>query len=140
MQLIILAISLMCTLNTEPSNPVSWSFELTSLGEDMYQMEATATIEKGWVLYSQSIPEDGPVPTEFEFAEGTQLVDEVLEKGEIIKEMDELFEMVISKYKKEVKFIQKFRSEGKPTLKGSVTWMTCDGLRCLPPTTKEFSL
>lgn len=130
----------MCTLNTEPSNPVSWSFELTSLGEDMYQMEATATIEKGWVLYSQSIPEDGPVPTEFEFAEGTQLVDEVLEKGEIIKEMDELFEMVISKYKKEVKFIQKFRSEGKPTLKGSVTWMTCDGLRCLPPTTKEFSL
>lgn len=130
----------MCTLNTEPNNPVSWSFELTSLGEDMYQMEATATIEKGWVLYSQSIPEDGPVPTEFEFAEGTQLVDEVLEKGEIIKEMDDIFEMVIPKYKKEVKFIQKFRSEGKPTLKGNVTWMTCDGLRCLPPTTKEFSL
>lgn len=139
-QSLILAISLLFSNHTIETNPVHWTYELVDQGDGMYEFVATAKIDAGWVLYSQFNGEDGPVPTSFEFVTDAKLVNAVEERGDLIKEMDPLFEMEISKFKKEVKFVQKLQSEGKPTLSGTVTWMTCDGLRCLPPTTKEFKL
>ena len=35
--------------------------------EDTYILVSKANIEKGWHLYAQDVPEDGPIPTTFSY-------------------------------------------------------------------------
>src|SRR5690606_41323562 len=47
--------------------PVDWSTSVEKISDCEYDLVATATIESGWHLYSQNVPEDGPIPTTFRF-------------------------------------------------------------------------
>ncbi len=123
-------------------SPVSWSFDIIESG-DYFTFTASAKMDKKWVLYSQHNGDDGPVPTYFEFqSDDVEFLDnEVLEIGDLISEMDELFETQVNKFKGEVVFKRRFKSKsGTGTLKGSVEFMTCDGDRCLPPKVIDFNL
>ena len=74
---------------------------------------ATADIKKGWYLYSQDNDRmKDPVPTSFTFSESStnSMIQDVKEEGELIKKHDDLFEMVISKYKSKVVFRQRYKS------------------------------
>ena len=124
-------------------DPIKWSFSVEASDDGTYDLVATADIKKGWYLYSQDNSDEGPVPTSFTFVESDQnaLTDDVTEEGKLIKKHDELFEMVISKYQDQVIFRQKYESsDTKANISGYVTFMTCDGLRCLPPKDVEFNV
>ena len=47
--------------------PVKWSFSSQNINEKEAFLIATATIEKGWHVYSQDIGEGGPIPTTLTF-------------------------------------------------------------------------
>jgi len=49
--------------------PVKWSYETKQTAEKEYQIIFKANIEKNWHLYSQYVPEGGPVKTSFYFYE-----------------------------------------------------------------------
>jgi hypothetical protein len=49
----------------QKSTPVRWSFEIKKINNSEFEILATATIEKGWILYSQFTDDNGPVPTQF---------------------------------------------------------------------------
>ena len=124
-------------------DPIKWSFEIETITDGEYELVATADINKGWYLYSQHNTDDGPVPTSFNFSKSTTntIVQDVQEEGKLIKKHDELFEMVISKYQSKVIFRQGYSStDTKANISGYVTYMTCDGLRCLPPKDLEFNV
>lgn len=124
-------------------DPISWTFTIEKSADGAFDLVATADIKKGWYLYSQDNTDEGPVPTSFTFNESSNntLLRSVSEKGELIKKHDELFEMVISKYKNKVVFRQEFESKvDKASISGYVTFMTCDGLRCLPPKDVKFNI
>ena len=123
--------------------PVQWQTSYEKIDGSIYQLTFTATIDKGWVLYSQHIEDGGPIPTSFVFEEGAhfQLEGETQESKENKKvKHDRIFDMKVAKYSKEAVFKQKVKviDHSKP-ITGYLEFMTCDDEKCLPPTSKDFS-
>ena len=127
---------------TQILDPISWSFSKERTGEGEYDLIFTAGIENKWHLYSQFLPEGGPIPTSFRFDESTtfERIGEVEEVTKPEVKFDPSFNMDLTMFSHEAVFRQKIRvlSEEAFTLAGSVEYMCCDDERCLPPTEEEF--
>ena len=69
MKHILLVIVALLTLNafSQIIEPVKWSTSVEKISETEYLLISTANIDKGWHLYSQKVPEDGPITTTFSF-------------------------------------------------------------------------
>lgn len=121
--------------------PVSWDFEVSANDDATYTLTATAKMDDGWAVYSQHTPEDGPIPLSFTYESGEERIGETEEKSEAIKMHSELFDLKVIKFKKEAVFTQKFKpAAGQKSIKGYLTFMCCDDLRCLPPTDVAFDV
>src|SRR5215212_1890179 len=72
-------------------NPVSWTFSSKKISDNEYEIKMTATIQKGWHLYSQIQPEDAIAqPTAFSFNKNplVELNGKVKEVGKLEKYKD----------------------------------------------------
>ena len=127
---------------TQILDPVSWSFSKEKTGENEYNLIFTAGIENKWHLYSQKLPEGGPIPTSFQFGESGyyERIGEVEEITEPEVKFDPSFNMDLTMFSHEAIFKQmiKVLSEEGFTISGSLEYMCCDDERCLPPTEEEF--
>ena len=93
----LLTIITLTSAHAQILDPVDWSTSVKKISETEYDLVSTATIDDNWHLYSQVIPEDGPLPTVFIFEPNNayKLVGKVKEsKG--ITEHDVVFDMVIT--------------------------------------------
>lgn len=133
---VIFLISLTC--QGQIYDPIQWTTSVEKIGEQEYNLITEAIIEEGWHLYSQEVPEDGPIPTQLTFYESPvfELLDETQESEGITK-MDPVFEMEITYFEKKAEFIQRVKVSGSLPLRinAEVEFMVCDAERCLPPTT-----
>ncbi len=127
--------------NGQILDPVKWSTNVNKISDGEYELEAIAEIEEGWHLYSQSVPEDGPIPTSFVFKGSS----EYLKKGNTKEEEghtvdDPIFDMRITYFDTKASFKQriKLREKAPFSVKAVVEFMVCDDSRCLPP--KEVDL
>ncbi|MCF6347134.1 MAG: thioredoxin family protein [Flavobacteriaceae bacterium] len=131
------------TINAQIFEPVKWQTSVEKVSESEFDLVVTATIDEGWHLYSQSIPEDGPIPTTFSFkdVEGKyQLVGKTIEdKGH--EEFDKVFEMNIKYFENKATFKQRIKllTDEKIIITETVEFMVCDDAQCLPPTEEEIS-
>ncbi|MFH0864750.1 MAG: cytochrome c biogenesis protein CcdA, partial [Bacteroidota bacterium] len=121
--------------------PVKWSFFSEKTNDSTANLYLTATIDKGWHIYSQTIVGEGPVPTSFTFEKSSnyQLIGKVYEpKG--IEEFDKGFEINVTYFEKSVTFVQKTNilSDKDFIVKGTLTFMACEKM-CLPPADVDFS-
>ena len=123
--------------------PVQWSFSAKRINATGAELTFTATIEKGWYLYSQNIPEGGPVPTSFIFDESSdyELIGETSEPVPIEK-YDEIFLMDLKFFDGKPVFTQKIKPLTSASFKvtGYLEFMCCDNTRCLPPTPIDFEI
>ena len=124
--------------------PVTWDLEVNKLNENEYDFIFKAKVDDGWYLYSQNIPEDGPIPTAIVFDEKSKV--EAADKADEVSDYkveghDEMFDMNIIKYKKAVTFHQKVKVDD-PTqpVTGFVEYMTCDDGRCINPPEFAFKV
>ncbi|MDF1694416.1 MAG: protein-disulfide reductase DsbD family protein [Saprospiraceae bacterium] len=121
--------------------PVKWEFEVLSVDNGLYELKATAKMDDKWAIYSQHTGEGGPIPLEFSYEEGVVLEGDTKEVSEAIRKMSKLFEIEVIKFEKEAIFTQKFKPKnGQSSIKGTLTFMCCDDLRCLPPTDVAFDV
>jgi len=115
--------------------PVKWSFKSKRINDTTAELQFIASIEKGWHLYSQSIKEGGPLPTEFKFEKltGVKLLGKVTEPTGL-EEYDEMFEMKIKFFDHEAIFTQKVKiTTDKPVkVTGILYYQTCDDKSCIP--------
>lgn len=123
-------------------DPVDWEFSNEKTGENEYTLIFRAEIDNKWHLYSQYLPEGGPIPTSFSFepSDNYQLLGKVEEISEAEVKHDPSFGMDLKMFSKEAVFKQKVKilsAEGF-TLTGSLEYMSCDDERCLPPKEEEF--
>ena len=138
MKKIILLILLTFTLGmfSQIEDPIKWSTDVEKISDTEYQLVTTATIDSGWHLYSQKVPEDGPIATSFIYSlpEETSLIGETIEPdGHTID--DPVFQMKIKFFENTAIFKQKIKTTPKiETVKGSVEFMVCDDTKCLAPT------
>ncbi|MBL6666339.1 MAG: thioredoxin family protein [Flavobacteriaceae bacterium] len=123
------------TLGVQAQTPVVWSTDFKKLSDTEYLLIFNASVQPKWHLYSQSLPEDGPLPTEFIFeGEGTafEWVGE-MEESETVTAFDPIFEMDLSWFEGEATFQQKIRLL-KPDLgaiSGEINFQACDDKVCI---------
>ncbi len=91
---------------TQILDPVSWSFSKEKTGENEYDLIFTAGIENKWHLYSQKLPEGGPIPTSFQFGESEhyERIGEVEEITEPEVKYDPSFNMDLTMFSHEASF------------------------------------
>jgi len=123
--------------------PVQWSTSVEKLTDSEFDLVVKAAIDDGWHLYSQIIPDGGPIPTTFNFKSSEkeyQLIDKTVE-GEGHEDFDKVFEMDIKYFENEAVFKQRIRllKAGKTVVNGTVEFMVCDDTNCLPPTEVEIN-
>ena len=129
--------------NAQIHNPVEWITTVEKVNDSEFNLVITANIEYGWHLYSQTVPEGGPIPTSFIFEENNeayQLIGKPTE-GAGHEEFDNVFEMDIKYFDTQAIFKQKIKllTNDKINIKGSLEFMVCDDTRCLPPTDVDIS-
>ena len=124
--------------------PVKWKFESQKVAEGEYELKYTATIEKGWTVYSQYTSDDGPVPTSvnYESSDGIKLLGKSIESGAKKEGMDAYFGVNVIKFTSDKPFVitQKVKvTDASKPVAGYLTFMACDHEKCLPPTDVDFS-
>ncbi len=134
---LLLAVFLSSSLLAQVFNPVSWETNVEQLQDGKFALKVTASIEKNWHLYSQSLPsDDGPIATEFAFPEGAEyeLLGAVKEP-EAITEYDPNFDMDLNFFKDQVTFTQLIKPSTPEAFEitAEVYFMVCDEEKCLPP-------
>jgi thiol:disulfide interchange protein len=140
---IVLTCFLSLALKAQMAEPVKWSFKSEKTGDNNYKVTLTANIEEGWYVYSQDLPNNGPIPTQIKFDNNPQVIFEgkPLELGEKKQGFDQNFNMNVTKLMGQTTYMQKVVNVGNaPSVKGSLTFMTCNGEMCMPPKKVEFDV
>lgn len=132
----VIALLSVVSIRAQILEPVKWSTSIEKVSENEYKLIAKASIEEGWHLYSQNVPEGGPVSTQFSF-EGNS---KYLKKGNTKEEEgiivdDPTFNMKVKYFELETSFIQHIKLKDKLpfTINSEVRYMVCDNSKCIMP-------
>ncbi len=124
-------------------DPVDWKFSTEQTSADEHTLVFKALIENKWHLYSQHLPEGGPIATLFSFEPTAdfELIGEPEEVSDVEVIFDQSFGLELKMFSHEAIFKQKIKvlTDKDFSLAGSIEYMCCDDERCLPPTDEEFS-
>lgn len=118
-------------------DPVKWTTSVVKISDTEYELVATAAIDGKWHLYSQNVPEDGPIPTNFIFEGNSNYLKKGNTKEEGGHEIDDkVFNMRIKYFSGKVAFKQRIKLKTNKAfeVKAVVEFMVCDDTQCLPPT------
>ena len=115
--------------------PVKWTTETKKISDSEYVLIINATIEQNYHLYSQKVPNDGPLPTVFIFEKSKdyELIGSTTEeKGRTVYEP--VFEMNIKYFENKAIFKQRIKVKNKNNFKiiGEIEFMTCNDSNCVP--------
>jgi len=159
-KLIVLAFLLPVFVNgfSQVLEPVKWSFRSEITGKNEATLIFSASVDKGWHLYSQNMEDGGPVKTSFIFQnlKGFSFADkktkiepvEAFEGPDSVNyrvtfdeadpeiEKDPNFNnMLVKYYSHNTEFTKKIKIDSDKPLKisGFIEYMCCDNQRCLPP-------
>jgi len=120
--------------------PVKWNVTIGTSESGDKTITATATIDDGWSLYSQHTDPEGPVPTNFTYS-GVKTIGKTIEVSESKTAYSDLFELEVTKFQNKAVFTQQIEALSRSkTVQVGITFMCCDGLKCLPPTEAIFDI
>ncbi|WP_338839713.1 protein-disulfide reductase DsbD family protein [Flavobacterium ginsenosidimutans] len=131
----------MHNLTAQIYDPVSFKTSVKEVDNSSYELSITAQIDKGWHMYSQKVPANGPMPTSFVFAKSKNYA----AKGGIVEpdghEIDDpIFNMRIKLFETKAVFTQKIERKNSDAfkVKAAIEFMVCNDQSCLPPSEREF--
>ncbi len=137
-------IGLLCVSLTHAQNPVSWSFSAKKVADKTYEIRLISKVDHPWHIYSQTTPEGGPLPTKIVFGKNPLLnvQGEVKEVGKLVQKREEVFDLDVKYFEGQADFVQviKLKSNVKTNISGTVEFMVCNDVQCLPPATVNFSI
>ena len=122
--------------------PVKFKSELKTLAAGEAEIVFTATIDKGWHVYSTDLGDGGPISATFnvEKISGATVVGKLQPKGKEIASYDKLFEMNVRYFESMAQFVQKLKlTGGNYKIEGFLEFGACNDENCLPPTQVEFN-
>jgi len=121
--------------------PVKFKTELTPLSDTEAEVVFTASIDKGWHVYSTDLGDGGPISATFNVdnKSGIELVGKLKPVGKEVSTFDKLFEMKVRYFENTAKFVQKVKfTGGAYAIEGYLEYGACDDESCLPPTQVPF--
>ena len=121
-------------------DPAQWKFTSKKLSNTVFEISATAILDKHWHIYANKQVSDMIIPTEFYVADTVgKLEGEMKELGEIHEVYEEVNDADSRYYESEVTFTQQFAiNEGQEFFTVELSYMLCDTSHCLPPTYEEI--
>ena len=122
--------------------PVTWKTSVEKISDNEYDLIATAAIDAGWHVYSQNVPEYGPIPTTYVFEGSSNFLKKGNTKeGKGHEVYDKVFELDIKYFEDEAVFKQRIRLKSTTsfTVNGVVEFMVCNDTQCLPPNEVDLS-
>ena len=128
-------------LQAQIKDPVKFKTELTPLSDTEAEVVFTATIDKGWHVYSTDLGDGGPIAATFNVdnKSGVELVGKLKPVGKEVSTFDKLFEMKVRYFENTAKFVQKVKlTGGAYAIEGYLEYGACDDESCLPPTEVPF--
>ncbi len=145
MKAVLLCTVIFLSMAVSAQNPVTWTFTSKKITDNSYEIRMTATMDKGWHLYSQIQPDDAIAsPTTFTFTNNPliEVVGKIKEIGKMQKFHDKELDFSANQYSEKVEFVQTIKLKGKvkTNFNGSVEYTTCDDKKCLPPKTVNFKV
>lgn len=131
------------TVQAQIHTPVKWKIKLDDSPSAEKEIVFTATMDKGWHLYDQNLPEGGPVSTSFTFEtlRGAELIGKPIPSVKATEVYDESFAMNLRWFPGTVSFTQKIKvtDPAKFKVAGEVEYMVCNDETCLPPERESFA-
>lgn len=131
-----------CVVQGQIKDPVKFKTELKALSDTEAEIIFTATIDKGWHVYSTALGEGGPISATFNVDKisGAQVVGKLLPCGKEVATFDKLFEMKVRYFVVSAQFVQKIKYTASTyAIEGYLEYGACDDESCLPPTPVPFS-
>lgn len=128
-------------LQAQIKEPVKFKSELKTSSDTEAEIVFTATIDKGWHVYSTDLGDGGPISATFNVDKksGMELVGKLKPIGKEVATFDKLFEMKVRYFESTAKFVQKIKfTGGAYGIEGYLEYGACDDESCLPPTQVPF--
>ncbi|KAB6258019.1 thiol:disulfide interchange protein [Bacteroides xylanisolvens] len=128
-------------MQAQIKDPVKFKTELTTLSDTEAEVVFTATIDKGWHVYSTDLGDGGPISATFNVdnKSDVELVGKLKPVGKEVATFDKLFEMKVRYFENTAKFVQKVKfTGGAYAIEGYLEYGACDDESCLPPTQVPF--
>lgn len=128
--------------NSQNSEPVKWKTAVEKVSATEYDLVTKATIESGWHIYSQEVPEGGPTATSFTYDDSAgnfKIVGNTVEEGGNTSE-DPFFKLSLKSFEKEAVFKQRIETQGD--VKSIITYIeyvASNGTESLDPKEAELS-
>ena len=124
------------------SKPVRFKVEKKQVNNNTFDVLFSATIDKGWHVYSPGLPAGGPVSASIAIdkSEGVEAEGPLKAIGNERNVYDEMFGMNVRYFEDAVTFSQRFKTKGgKYDVSGRLVYGSCNDQMCLPPTSVDFS-
>lgn len=137
-----LLLLLASNISAQIQDPVSFKTELKTINDTEAEIRFTASIDKGWHVYSVNLPSGGPISATFnvENIEGAKLIGKLTPLSKEIEKFDKVFEMKLRYFEHSATFSQKIKITGSSyKIKGYLEYGACDDESCLPPTEVPFN-
>lgn len=123
--------------------PINWRVNVKMLSATEGEAIFIATIDDGWHLYGTQMPKNGPKATEIDFAgsKGVKFTSDLTASSTPIKYRDAMFGLDLTCWEGRVTFRRKFRvtEASGAVVAGTIHFMGCNDVTCLPPSAKKFS-
>lgn len=123
-------------------NPIKWEKSIKILNDTEGVITFTASMEKGWHIYSTQLPEDGPVPTsvKWETLDGVTLDGALTPSRPAHEEIDMTFHLKLGWWEDNVTFTQRFNITTPNSYKitGYIRYMACNSGACQAPENVPF--
>ena len=123
--------------NAQMVDPVRFTSNLKMLKGDEAEIIFSATIDKGWHLYSTDLGSDGPISASFHSVkmDGAKPVGKLQHRGKEISQYDEMFGMKLRFFEGSAQFVQKIRfTKENYSIDCYLEFGACNDETCLPPT------
>lgn len=126
------------------AQPVEWSFYAKKITQSDYEIHLTATIDNGWILYSQFSDKGGPAPTIISTMPGKNLKFSKIfeERGTLMNRKIAGQNTRVKYFEQQVDFVQVVSLKGsqKENVQGSIAFVSSNGVQTNPPFTVNFSI
>ena len=138
MRLLLSLLTTVLVLGTQAQivDPVHFTSKLKTGNGAEAEIVFHATIDKGWHVYSTDIGDNGPIEATFNIVkmDGAEPVGKLVPRGNVIKKMDQLFDMELKYFEGEATFVQKIRfTKPQYDIDCYLEYGACNDESCLPP-------